>query len=100
MSEHKNISEDSLDLVVDSRPFHAEPGDTVTIPDEFDYQLDSQPAWEPVDDEAKAASAARLAAFEIEEPAEDTEPEKKPTKKDGAKKDANEQAPAATEGNS
>ena len=48
MSEHKNVTDVALDLQVDGVAYHAQPGDVVSVPDEFDYQLESQPAWELV----------------------------------------------------
>lgn len=46
MSIFRNVSDADLDVQVDGRRYFAQAGGEFTIPDEFDYQLANQPAFE------------------------------------------------------
>lgn len=48
MSTFKNVSDVDLELQVDGRRHEVAAGGAVTIPDEFDSQLEFQPAWAAV----------------------------------------------------
>ena len=58
MSIWKNVSGNDLDLRVDGHPFAVDEGETVTLPDEFDYQVADQPTWELVSAVQKSAPVA------------------------------------------
>jgi hypothetical protein len=45
MSTFTNVTDVELDLQVDGQVYAAPAGGTVTVPDEFDYQLAEQPAF-------------------------------------------------------
>ena len=60
MSVFTNVSGEDRDLYVDGHPYPVVGGGTVTVPDEFDYQLADQPAWELV---SAAQKSAPVAAF-------------------------------------
>lgn len=45
MSSFKNVTDVDLEVQVDGRRYSAEPGEEITIPDQFDAQLANQPAW-------------------------------------------------------
>lgn len=45
MSSFKNVSGVDLELQVDGRRYPAAAGKSVSIPDEFDSQLELQPDW-------------------------------------------------------
>ena len=46
MSTFTNVSGEDRDLYVDGHPYSVVEGGLVTVPDEFDYQLADQPAWQ------------------------------------------------------
>lgn len=45
MSSFKNVSDVDLEVQVDGRRYFAPAGEEITVPDEFDYQFQYQPAW-------------------------------------------------------
>jgi len=86
MSTFKNVSGVDLDLYVDGRPHAVDADGTVTVADEFDYQLADQPAWELVDAAKPAATySAPVVPVSVPEPATpDTTPTDEASASEGA----------------
>jgi len=93
MSTFKNVSGVDLDLYVDGRPHAVDADGTVTVADEFDYQLADQPAWEqadqpaspPVDTAKPATYSAPVVPVSVPEPATpDTTPTDEASASEGA----------------